>query len=56
MGNVAGFGPVLVMDVWQHELLLDYQPAHGRNTSKPFSQTLTGRQANAGFNRDIKKP
>jgi superoxide dismutase, Fe-Mn family len=27
MGNVAGFEPVLVMDVWEHELLLDHQPA-----------------------------
>ena len=26
-GNVAGFNPVLVMDVWEHTFLLDYQPA-----------------------------
>jgi superoxide dismutase len=24
-GNVAGFNPVLVMDVWEHACLLDYQ-------------------------------
>jgi superoxide dismutase, Fe-Mn family len=27
MGNVAGFNPVLVMDVWEHAFLLDYKPA-----------------------------
>lgn len=26
-GNVAGFRPVLVMDVWEHAYLLDYQPS-----------------------------
>jgi len=27
VGNVAGFQPVLVMDVWEHAFLLDYKPA-----------------------------
>ena len=26
-GNVAGFMPILVMDVWEHAFLLDYKPA-----------------------------
>jgi Fe-Mn family superoxide dismutase len=26
-GNVVGFNPVLVMDVWEHAYLLDYKPA-----------------------------
>jgi len=26
-GSVAGFAPVLVMDVWEHAFLLDYKPA-----------------------------
>jgi len=27
VGNIAGFSPVLVMDVWEHAFLLDYKPA-----------------------------
>jgi len=26
-GNVSGFAPVLVMDVWEHAFLLEYKPA-----------------------------
>ena len=27
IGNVAGYTPVLVMDVWEHAFILDYKPA-----------------------------
>jgi len=27
VGNVTGFIPILVMDVWEHAFLLDYKPS-----------------------------
>jgi Fe-Mn family superoxide dismutase len=27
VGNIAGFKPILVMDVWEHAFILDYKPA-----------------------------
>jgi Fe-Mn family superoxide dismutase len=27
MGNIAGYNPVVVMDVWEHAFILDYKPA-----------------------------
>jgi Fe-Mn family superoxide dismutase len=27
VSNIAGFIPVLVMDVWEHAFLLDYKPS-----------------------------
>jgi superoxide dismutase, Fe-Mn family len=26
-GNVAGFSPILIMDVWEHAFIRDYAPA-----------------------------
>ena len=26
-GNIAGFSPIVVMDVWEHAFMLDYKPA-----------------------------
>ena len=35
-GNVAGFIPVLVMDVWEHAYLLDYKPAERASYVEAF--------------------
>jgi Fe-Mn family superoxide dismutase len=42
-GNVAGFQPVLVMDVWEHAFLLDYAPSErGRYINAFFSNVNWG--------------
>ena len=35
-GNVAGFVPILVMDVWEHAYLLDYKPAERKQYIDAF--------------------
>jgi len=35
-GNVAGFIPVLVMDVWEHAYLLDYKPSERASYIEAF--------------------
>ena len=40
-GNVAGFLPVLVMDVWEHAYLLDYKP----NERKDYIEAFFGNVA-----------
>ena len=40
-GNVAGFNPVLVMDVWEHAFLLDYKPAERRKYIEAFFSNIT---------------
>ena len=35
-GNVAGFNPILVMDVWEHAFLLDYKPSERKQYVEAF--------------------
>lgn len=35
-GNVAGFVPILVMDVWEHAYLLDYKPTERKQYIESF--------------------
>lgn len=39
-GNVAGFNPILVMDVWEHAYLLDYKPAERPEYIKAFFSNI----------------
>ena len=39
-GNVAGFNPVLVMDVWEHAFLLDYKPAERAKYIEAFFSNI----------------
>jgi Fe-Mn family superoxide dismutase len=40
VGNVAGFNPILVMDVWEHAYLLDYKPAERPEYIKAFFSNI----------------
>ncbi|MGH8562662.1 MAG: superoxide dismutase [Gammaproteobacteria bacterium] len=40
VGNVSGFMPVLVMDVWEHAFLLDYKPAERPKYIEAFFSNL----------------
>jgi Fe-Mn family superoxide dismutase len=42
-GNVAGFKPVLVMDVWEHAFLLDYTPAQRGQYINAFFSNINWR-------------
>ena len=39
-GNIAGFKPIVVMDVWEHAFLLDYKPAERPKYIEAFVQNL----------------
>ncbi|MGH2470603.1 MAG: Fe-Mn family superoxide dismutase, partial [Chloroflexota bacterium] len=57
-GNVAGFKPLLVMDVWEHAFLLDYKASErGKYIEAFFSNVdwdaVQRRFANAAGDRPI---
>ena len=39
-GNLAGFAPIVVMDVWEHAFLLDYKPAERSKYIEAFFSNL----------------
>ena len=45
VGNVAGFDPLLVMDVWEHAYLLDYKPADRPRYIEAFFSNRLGRSS-----------
>jgi len=46
-GNVAGFKPILVMDVWEHAFLLDYKPAERSKYIESFFAHVDWKAAQA---------
>ncbi|HEY7321431.1 MAG TPA: Fe-Mn family superoxide dismutase [Candidatus Binatia bacterium] len=40
IGNVAGYMPVLVMDVWEHAFILDYKPAERSKYIEAFFSNI----------------
>jgi superoxide dismutase len=48
LGQVAGFISILVMDVWKHAYLLEYQPSDRASSIEAFSPISIGRQWRSG--------
>lgn len=47
IGNIAGYRPILVMDVWEHAFLLDYKPAERPKYIEAFFQNIDWDAVNA---------
>jgi len=55
VGNVAGFMPILVMDVWEHAFLLDYKPAERSKYIEAFFANIHWTAVEARI-RNLLKP
>jgi len=52
-GNVAGFIPILVMDVWEHAYLLDYKPAERPKYIEAFFSNIAWGTVEERLERNI---
>jgi Fe-Mn family superoxide dismutase len=52
-GNVAGFDPVLVMDVWEHAYLLDYKPAERPKYIEAFFSNIDWTVVEKRLKKDV---
>ena len=52
-GNVAGFNPILVMDVWEHAFLLDYKPAERPKYIEAFFSNIAWNVCGERLKRDL---
>lgn len=52
-GIVAGFKPVLVMDVWEHAFLLDYTPAQRGQYIEAFFSNINWRNVDRRVEGDV---
>jgi Fe-Mn family superoxide dismutase len=55
-GNVAGFNPVLVMDVWEHAFILDYKPAERPKYIEAFFTNIDWSAVERRLHRLIARP
>ncbi|TMB92700.1 MAG: superoxide dismutase [Chloroflexi bacterium] len=55
-GNIAGFKPVVVMDVWEHAFLLDYKPAERPKYIEAFLANLDVDAAEGRFTGAADRP
>jgi Fe-Mn family superoxide dismutase len=52
IGNVAGFSPILIMDVWEHAYLLDYKPAERPKYIEAFFSNIDWSTVESRLKRD----
>ncbi|HVG33521.1 MAG TPA: superoxide dismutase [Pyrinomonadaceae bacterium] len=55
-GNVSGFAPVLVMDVWEHAFILDYKPADRPKYIEAFFSNIDWDAVEGRLKQDAAKP
>jgi Fe-Mn family superoxide dismutase len=55
-GNIAGFKPIVVMDVWEHAFLLDYKPAERPKYIEAFMANLDTAAAEARLTGAADRP
>jgi len=53
IGNVAGYNPILVMDVWEHAYLLDYKPADRPKYIEAFFSNIDWTAVERRLKKDI---
>jgi len=56
IGNVAGFTPILVMDVWEHAFLLDYKPAERPKYIEAFFSNIDWKAVEERLRQDAARP
>jgi len=52
-GNVAGFSPILVMDVWEHAFLLDYKPAERPKYIEAFFSNIAWNEVESRLQKNL---
>jgi Fe-Mn family superoxide dismutase len=55
-GNVSGFVPVLVMDVWEHAFILDYKPADRPKYIEAFFSNIDWAAVEGRLKLDAARP
>jgi Fe-Mn family superoxide dismutase len=53
IGNVAGYDPVLVLDVWEHAFLLDYKPADRPKYIEAFFSNIDWAMVESRLKKDL---
>ena len=56
IGNISGFIPILVMDVWEHAFILDYAPAERPKYIEAFFSNIHWQAVDGRLRSDLLKP